>query len=85
MKMYRENRDHRGGGIGFETRKLGSLASVVRSEDRGKKVQAVRLRPVASAPRGDDHEQDKTTTAASLAAIGARKIPSWEHATADAS
>lgn len=62
-----------------------TLASVVRSEGRGKKVQAFRLPSfVASAPRGESYEQDQTTSAVALGAINPCPIPLFGHSPADA-
>lgn len=85
MEMDRENRGHRPAGSSRETSKAVTLGSVVRSEGRGKKVQAFRQPSfVASAPRGESHEQDQTTSAAALGATNPCPIPSSGHSPADA-
>lgn len=65
--------------------KLMTLADVVRSEGRGKKVRAIRQPSLVScAPRGESHEQYQATSAAALGAISALSIPSSGQAPADA-
>ena len=62
-----------------------TLAGVVRSKERGKKVQAIRLPSfVASAPHGECHDQIQTTSAAALGAIEASPIPRPGRPTVDA-
>jgi len=63
MTMESENRGHRPGGAAIGARKAVPLASVVRRQGRGKIEQACRLPSVvASAPHGERHDQDQTTS-----------------------